>query len=291
MACCYAASQETHDADPSHRVTKVCPYPAFLIPIYEVRKHHLYRPLHKASLGSDDPSDLAASRPSTPSRAPSTSSFTGFGKTDSIPEDEVKESPARGGPDHSEPRLKTPLSPGLSAPDPLKRPPSASVISFERYLQDFHALRWIGVKLSDRSDPLETDTSAGPSQGIPKITKPEDNRPRKSYDEKVDAYLEEMHKYMQFKVGGDAQMKYQNCREKTLKDVEKSLAGIARGGLDGAKVVRLKQQIVTAAKSIFSIFLPLDQKGTIVSKYWGAVHASILVSILRPGNYCRLNGR
>jgi hypothetical protein len=238
----------------------------------------LWRPLNKALLGSDDASDIVSSRPSTPSRSvPSSASLAGFGKTESIREKEVKKSPDHGQSDHSDARLKAPLSPGLNAPDPLKRPPSASVISFERYLQDFHALRWISMKFTD---PIEVDTSADTAKRIPKITKPEDNQPRKAYDEKVDSYLEELHKYMQFKVDGVSQMKYHNCTQRSLREVEKALAGIVRGGLDNAKVVRLKQEIVTAAKSIFPIFLPLDQKGSIVLKYWGAVHASILVSKL-----------
>ena len=127
---------------------------------------------------------------------------------------------------------------------------------------------------------MEADSSVDAAERIPIITTPDGIKPRKSYDEKVDSYLEELHKYMQCKVGGMAQMKYQGCTKKSLREVEKALAGIARGGLDDAKVVGSKQQIVTAAKSIFLIFLPLDQKGSIVLKYWGAVHALISVSKL-----------
>jgi hypothetical protein len=242
----------------------------------EVRQYSSSRPLNKALLVSDGASDIVSSRPSTPSRnVPSSTSLAGFGKTESIREED--EHSVRGQSDHSSARLKAPLSPGLNSPDPLKRLPSASVISFERYLQDFHALRWISLKFND---PIEADTSADTAKSIPKITKSEDNQPRKSYDEKVDSYLEELHKYMQFMVGGVSQMKYRNCTSKSLREVEKALAGIVRGGLDNAKVVRLKQQIVTAAKSIFPFFLPLDQTGSIVFKYWGAIHASILVSKL-----------
>jgi hypothetical protein len=232
-------------------------------------------------LGSDDASEIVPSQPSTPSKGvPSNASLAGFGKTESIREEEVEESPARGQSGHPDARLKGPLSLGLDASDPLRRPPSASVISFEHYLQDFHALRWISVKFTD---PIVADNSAHTAKRIPNITKPEDNQPRKSYDEKVDAYLEELHKYMQFKVGGVSQMRYRNCTIKSLREVERALAGIIRGGLDNAMVVRLKQQIVTAAKSIFPMFLPLDQKGSIVFKYWGAVHASIIVSNLLFG--------
>jgi hypothetical protein len=232
-------------------------------------------------LGSDDAFEIVPSQPSTLSKGvPSNASLAGFGKAESIREEEAKESPARERSSHPNARLKGPLSLGLDASDPLRRAPSASVVSFERYLQDFHALRWISVKFTD---PLVADNSTDTTRKIPNITKPEDNQPRKSYDEKVDSYLEELHKHMQFKVGGVSQMKYRNCTIKSLREVEKALAGVLRGGLDDAKVVRLKQQIVTAAKSIFPMFLPLDQKGSIVFKYWGAVHASIIVSNLLFG--------
>ncbi|KAF1971018.1 hypothetical protein BU23DRAFT_198232 [Bimuria novae-zelandiae CBS 107.79] len=146
--------------------------------IVSMKPHILNRPLNKPLLASDDAAEIAASRPSTPNRGgESTASITGLRKTGSIREEEEEERPARGRSDDSTARLKAPLSPGLRSPDSLKRPPPTSIISFESYLQDFHALRWIAVKFIDSLDP---DSSANSGKDVPKITHPKNNRPRKS---------------------------------------------------------------------------------------------------------------
>lgn len=236
------------------------------------------RPLKKPLLGSDDGSDLDPSRPSTSSGTVlSSNSLAGLEKDVSTREEE---GPGRRRSGQSDTLLKAPLSPDRTTQDPLKRLPSASPMSFESYLQDFHALRWICLQFTDLR---ETDGLADTTTRIPRITRPDDMLPRKSYDERVNIYLEELHTRMQSKAGTEARLRYQRCSKKSLKQMERELRCISRGGLDDEEVVRLKEEIVTAAKSIFTIFLPLDQKGSIVSKYWGVVHDSIIVSDLSFG--------
>ncbi|USP74004.1 hypothetical protein yc1106_01278 [Curvularia clavata] len=234
--------------------------------INELRKLSSPRPLIKALSRSDDVSNMDPSRSFTPCPSvPSSSSLASLENNESAREEQAGECPL-GRIDHSSSQLKASLSPNLVALDPLKQKSPASPISLEHYLEDFHALRWIALQFPDPSKRHDS---------IPKISKLEAMQPPELYDKKVDFYLEELHKYMQFKVGVVTQTRYQSCATKSLKDVEKVVAEIVTTGLGNAEVLNLKQKIVTAAKSNFLIFLPLDQKGSIVSKYWGAVCSSI----------------
>lgn len=244
----------------------------------EFRKISSGRSLNKALLRTDEVSNIGPSRSSTPSSSILSSSFhASLEAKQPAREEEADESPADRKSDDSDAPFQATLSPDLVVPDPLKQLPSASPISLERYLKDFHALKWIALQFNDPKKRSSSVDAAKRNQGV---SKPEGMPLHLSYDEKVDIYLDELHKYMQFKAGAVTQAKYRSCAKKSLRDVEKALTEVIAGEYDDAEVANLKQKIVTAAKSIFLIFLPIDQKGFIVSKYWGAVHASISVSKL-----------
>ena len=150
-------------------------------------------------------------------------------------------------------------------------------MSAQLYLQDFHALRWVALRRLNEEQEVEKSDIDGT---IPKIKVPHSIAPsRKSHDEQVEAYLLESHKYLWNYKMFEIRNIYRKCASKSLKDVELALAGMMRGGLDEPNVLKYKERLVRAVKSIFHIFLPLDQKGIICTKLWGALHTNITVSI------------
>jgi hypothetical protein len=173
--------------------------------------------------------------------------------------------------------LQTPGSPSNTMPDILTRKPSSSPMSAQTYLQDFHALRWVALQLLSKGQDME---QSDVSNTTPRIRVSKGAIPlRKSHDEKVDAYLLESHKYMENNKVAAVRNIYRKRATKSLRDVELALGGMLRAKLDEPDVLEYKERLVTAAKSIFYIFLPLDQKGTICAKFWGALHSNITVSM------------
>lgn len=171
-------------------------------------------------------------------------------------------------------------TPGVS-PDPMQdlltRKPSSSPMSAQIYLQDFHALQWVALKCLGKEQEVEQSDIDGT---IPKIKVPHRAAPsRKTHDKQVEAYLLESHTYLWNYKMFEIRNFYRKCASKSLNDVELALAGMMRGGLDEPNVLKYKERLVRTVKSIFLIFLPLEQKGTICAKLWGALHKNITVSI------------
>lgn len=171
-------------------------------------------------------------------------------------------------------RLRTPRSPQSEIPDLLHRKPSSSPTKATSYLREFHALTWIAIRREEKPEH-----EAAPGKATPRISiSSDDMRPRKTYDEKVETYLNEFHEYMAKSKEPSTRRAYERCSAKTLKEVEKALANMRKGSLDDRRALELKEELLTAVKAIFYIFLALDQKSLICAKLWGATHSIITVS-------------
>jgi hypothetical protein len=159
-------------------------------------------------------------------------------------------------------------------PDLLHRKPSSSPIRATSYLREFHALTWIAIRREERPEQ-----DAAPGKATPGISiSGDDIRPRKSYDERVEAYLNELDGYMSKAKEAKVRRTYAKCSTKTLNEAEKALANMVKGNLDDRHALELKEELLTAVKGIFYIFLALDQKSTICVKLWGAAQTVITVS-------------
>lgn len=104
-------------------------------------------------------------------------------------------------------------------------------------------------------------------------------QPRKSYDQKVDSFLDDFYKTTENQQDPKKRSLFKRCQPKSLAETEKALLGMTRAKLDKAEVIAMKKDLLSAAESAFQAFLPLDQEGAICSKYWGALHRSITVSV------------
>lgn len=178
--------------------------------------------------------------------------------------------------DSRQPRQPLTSSTQNNVPDIFARGPSTSPVSVDLYLQDFHALRWIAV---DKGTPQSNPDLTTIREGLPRVEVPAESPPsRRSLDEKVKLYLDDLDKYLAEKTSFKIKIIYRNCPSKTPIDIERALAGLFRSELDARDILSWKEKFFRAIKSIFLIFLPLDQSGTHCSKFWGAVYQIIVVS-------------
>jgi hypothetical protein len=174
-------------------------------------------------------------------------------------------------------KLRTPGTSEAETPDPLHRKPSSSPTSARWYLQDFHALKWIAIRREEKLQGNQDVIAGKTTPGI--AISGDDMRPRKSYDEKVDFYLDELHLYMLKSKEVVIRKAYERCAFKTWKDVDRALANLSKADFDSRRDLDLKERLLIALRAIFHIFLPMDQKSTICGKFWGATHSAITVSL------------
>ncbi|RYC58866.1 hypothetical protein CHU98_g7346 [Xylaria longipes] len=172
-------------------------------------------------------------------------------------------------------RFTASLEEHLQAPKLVGRTSSRSPMSVYDYLREFHVLKWVAIRRVNFSPDIEQAVS---DKSTPRISL-QTSELRGSLDDKVRDYLQELHKYMDAHQDPIIRRPYRKCATKSLKEAEQALIGMAKGKLDSSEVIDMKKKFLTAAKTIFLLFLPRDQKGPIPSKYWGAVHAIITGSM------------
>lgn len=171
---------------------------------------------------------------------------------------------------------------GSQIPQIPQRSPSSTPTSMESYLDVFHTLRWTAAQ---RLMASQADQQTAKDHGSPHISV-EFAPPRKTYDQATSSLLEELSKTMNDLHDPQKRTLYKRCPVKTLEEVKKTLTGMTLANLDHAKVINMKKDLFSAAVLAFQVFLPLEQQGSICSKYWGSLHRSITVIILRHPASC-----
>lgn len=201
----------------------------------------------------DSVSGVTDTRPSTPS-----------GSQDSRKPENTRR-------DHLQPQSTR--SSRYSVPEIPRRTHSSTPISVQSYLGDFHTLRWIAIQ---RAEGYQGNERAISEQTTPQISQ-QSPQPRKSYDQKVESFLDDLYKILENQQDPKKRSLFKRCQPKSLGETEKALVGMARAKLDKIEAITMKENLLSAAESAFQAFLPLDQEGAICSKYWGAIHRSITV--------------
>lgn len=163
-----------------------------------------------------------------------------------------------------------------------QRSPSSAPTTMESYLDVFQTLRWIAVQ---RSMESQTDQQIPKDHRSPHISV-ESAPPRKTYDQATNYLLEDLSKMMNNLREPQKRTLYKRCPERTMEEVKKTLTGMTLANLDQTKVINMKKELFSAAVLAFQIFLPLEQQGSICSKYWGSLHRSITVFMLRHPASC-----
>lgn len=158
-----------------------------------------------------------------------------------------------------------------------QRSPSATPTSMESYLDMFQALRWIAVQ---RLVASQTDQHTAKDHRSPHVSV-ESAPPRKTYDQATNNLLGDLSEMMNNLQEPQKRTLYKRCPVKTLDEVKKTLKGMTLANLDQTKVINMKEELFSAAVLAFQVFLPLEQQGSICSKYWGSLHRSITVIMFR----------
>ena len=153
--------------------------------------------------------------------------------------------------------------------------PTPGFINF----RDFHILIWIAISLGRRKPPETTESDLNATNPAVKI---DPSKPR-SDRELVNTYLTSVHSWLENQKNKRASTLYRKGLQKSLEDVERAMQGMLRSRLDLPEIDAAKSSLIEAVKSIFSLFLPLDQRNIMCSKLWGALHMAITVSTLTRG--------
>ncbi|RYP04006.1 hypothetical protein DL765_010347 [Monosporascus sp. GIB2] len=161
-----------------------------------------------------------------------------------------------------------------SIPEIPSRTPSSTPVSVQSYLEVFYTLRWIAIQ---RAEGYQLNEQAVPGQGAPQISL-QNSQSRKSYDQKVESFLDNLYMTIENQQDPKKRILLKRCQPKSLEEAEQALSGMARAKLDKPEVITMKKNLLSAAESAFQAFLPLDQEGTICSKYWGAASLNIKTS-------------
>jgi hypothetical protein len=143
---------------------------------------------------------------------------------------------------------------------------------------------WIAIRLGKTPSAEENNgdsKSAGPS------IKVEEAKYGKSDRELVHTYLSSLNRWLETQKDQKASRLYKKCPQKSLSDVERALQGILKSHLDSVNTANRKVRLFQAAKSIFQLFLPLQQRNPMCSKLWGALHGAITVGA--STGPCQLN--
>jgi hypothetical protein len=143
-------------------------------------------------------------------------------------------------------------------------------------LREFHVLIWIAIRLGRIKPPETKESDLNVTNPAVKIdeTKPKSDR------ELVNAYLNSVHSWLENQKNKNASTLYRKGTQKSLDDVERAMQGMLRSRLDLPEIDASKSSLIEAVKSIFSLFLPLEQRNLMCSKLWGALHMAITVSAL-----------
>ena len=139
-------------------------------------------------------------------------------------------------------------------------------------LREFHVMIWIAIRLGKMSPPKMDVSVQDPAISIIEEIKPKSDR------ECVNGYLNSVHTWLETQTPKRASTLYRKATQKSLVDVERSMQGMLKSHLDTPQVEIFKSDLIEAVKSIFSLFLPLTQRGIMCSKLWGALHSAITVS-------------
>ncbi|KAH6661753.1 hypothetical protein B0J14DRAFT_571451 [Halenospora varia] len=123
--------------------------------------------------------------------------------------------------------------------------------------------------------PQTTESDLNATNPAVKI---EPSKPR-SDRELVNTYLTSVHSWLENQKNKRASTLYRKGSQKPLDDVERAMQGMLRSRLDLPEIDAAKSSLIEAVKSIFSLFLPLDQRNIMCSKLWGALHMAITAAI------------
>lgn len=150
--------------------------------------------------------------------------------------------------------------------------PTPGVIS----LREFHVLIWIAIRLGRTKPPENKESDHNVTNPVVKIAETEPRSDR----ELVNAYLNSVHSWLENQKNKKASALYRKGSQKSLDDVERAMQGMLKSRLDSPVIDAAKSSLIEAVKSIFSLFLPLEQRNTMCLKLWGALQVAITVSAL-----------
>jgi hypothetical protein len=142
-------------------------------------------------------------------------------------------------------------------------------------LREFHVLVWVAIRLG--RTPLEERSQGNVEPTGPEI-KVEKSISGKSDRELVHIYLKSLDEWLDKQKDTNASLLYRKCPPKSLRDVERALQGMVKSRLDSPEIEAEKIRLFHAAKSIFLLFLPLQQRSAMCFKIWGALHTAVTVS-------------
>lgn len=141
--------------------------------------------------------------------------------------------------------------------------------------QDFHILIWNAIRQGQYNAQDQKAVDSGTGTPVVRI---EEMEPTKSDRELVYTYLSTLNRWLESQPDPVTKAMYRKGAQKTLDDVERALRGIKKAQLDEPSAQTQKNRLVGTVKAIFRVFLPLEQRGPICSKVWGALHNAVTVS-------------
>lgn len=143
-------------------------------------------------------------------------------------------------------------------------------------LNKFHVLIWIALSVDKQGSVLQTNgvqTSDGFGPASPELVQAEASKKVTSDPELLRAYLSSLHSWLQSQKDRKAKDLYINGVEKTFREVERAIPKKVNEATRSVKM-----DLFNSVKTIFQLFLPLEEEGVMCWKIWGAVYTVITVS-------------
>jgi hypothetical protein len=135
-------------------------------------------------------------------------------------------------------------------------------------LQAFHILVWLAIR---QAKPKATVDNV--ADGNPKRPSMEKGKAMSQIQlEIVDLYLKSVHIWLESQKDRKLMAAYRKASLKSLNDIELALQGMPKPEDDISSSGITKKNFFEDAKSIFSLFIPLDQQGPMCSKVWGCLY-------------------
>jgi hypothetical protein len=141
-------------------------------------------------------------------------------------------------------------------------------------IREFHVLVWIAIRLGM---PHSTDANNVDIGTVSPSIEAKENK-LKSERVLLNAYLNSLNLWLENQKDWKAKALYRKAPQKSLDDVERTMCGMLKSHLDQPYINAAKGRLVEAVKSIFRLFLPLEQRNPMCFKLWGTLHSAITAS-------------
>jgi hypothetical protein len=139
-------------------------------------------------------------------------------------------------------------------------------------LQTFHILVWVAIRQAQSKPAVDDPVDGDPKR--PLIGK--GNATFQNQREIVDIYLNTVHIWLENQKDRKLMAAYRKASSKSLIDVEQAFLEVPKSdnsdSLDEDRYETTRKSFLKATKSIFSLFIPLDQQGPMCSRVWGSLY-------------------